>query len=652
MAWNLLDPWHPSAQETISHPPMTSPWTAADLDAFRDGTHADLARLLGAHLEPSGGARFAVWAPNAEQVSVVGDFNGWQHDACPLTLRADGSGIWEGVAQAASHGMRYKYRVIARGGSYAADKGDPFAFAWETPPGTASRIWDLSYDWSDEPWMAERRSANALDAPWSIYELHAGSWLRRNGRPISFREIAQPLLEHVSELGYTHVELMPLMEHPAYASWGYQTVGYFAPTSRYGTPQDLKYLIDRLHQHGIGVVLDWVPTHFPDDLQGLKFFDGTPLYEPADRGRGYQPQWHRYEFDYDRNEVRAFLTSSALFWLGEYHADAIRIDGLSSMLYLDQSRERRVWAPSEHGRRENLAAVRFLRELNTTAYRQHPDTQMIAEESTAWPRVSRPVEHGGLGFGLCWNSGWAHDTLDYFATDPLFRKYRHRKIAAGVGDAFAENFVLPLSHDEVVHGKRSLLGKMPGDDWQQFANLRALLGYQYLYPGKKLAFMGAELGVPNEWSHEHGIDWSIAGEPLHADLYRWIKDLNSFYRAEPALWQQDFSAGGFEWIDCEDADNSVLAFLRKDVTGRRIVLAIVNFTPVPRPSYQLGVPRGGYWQEVLNSDALLYGGSGQGNLGGVQAAPTGMHGRYHSVSLALPPLAVIVLRNAASESHA
>jgi 1,4-alpha-glucan branching enzyme len=631
---------------------MTDVLTPRDLERFRDGAHYDLHRVLGAHRADAAHVRFAVWAPNAERVSVVGDFNAWRAGAHVLERRGSDaghdSGIWEGRIADLGDGARYKYHVESRHGRYRADKGDPFAFAWEEPPGTASRVWPLDYDWNDADWLGKRAAANALDAPWSIYELHLGSWRRRDGAVLSYRELAEPLIEHVTRLGFTHVEFLPLMEHPFYGSWGYQTIGYFAPTARYGTPQDLKALIDRLHGHGIGVILDWVPSHFPDDLHGLTFFDGTHLYEHADRRRGYHPEWHSYVFNYDRGEVRSFLASSAIFWLDEYHADAIRVDAVASMLYLDYSRKDGEWLPNERGGRENFGAVRFLRELNTGVYARYPDVHTIAEESTAWPGVSRPVDAGGLGFGMKWNMGWMHDTLRYFAKDPLYRKHHHRDVTFSLWYAFAENFVLPLSHDEVVHGKGSLLGKMPGDEWQRFANLRVLLGYMFAHPGKKLLFMGAELAAPTEWNHDRELDWGLLQNPSHAGVCRWLQDLNAVYRAEPALWQ-DCTPRGFEWIDANDTDNSVLTFVRRDVSGKRLVLASLNFTPVPRHNYQVGVPRGGFWEEVLNSDSPHYGGSGQGNLGGAHAAPIGTHGRYHTLSLTLPPLGVTLLRSVAAE---
>ena len=624
-------------------------FTPDDLYLFREGSHARLETVLGSRLRTvagKSGTQFAVWAPNAERVSVIGDFNDWQARACPLEARDDESGIWEGFVAGVERGAAYKYHVESRYGGYRADKGDPYALLWEAPPRTASRVWSLEYGWADDAWMRDRSARNALAAPWSIYEMHLGSWLRRPGdEPLGYRTIADPLADYVAEAGFTHVEFLPLMEHPFYGSWGYQTIGYFAPTARYGTPQDLMYLIDRLHQRGIGVILDWVPSHFPDDIHGLAFFDGTHLYEHADPRRGYHPEWHSYLFNHGRNEVSAFLLSSGLFWLRSYHADALRVDAVASMLYLDYARKEGEWLPNADGGRENHEAVRFLRKLNTATYRDHPDTQTIAEESTAWPMVTRPVYLDGLGFGMKWNMGWMHDTLAYMSVDPLFRKHHHRQLTFSVWYGFAENFVLPLSHDEVVHGKRSLLGRMPGDEWRRFAGLRALFGYMFAHPGKKLLFMGGELAQIDEWNHDGEVDWQLLERPQHSGVRRWIAELNRLYRSEPALFEQDFSAAGFEWIDCNDAEQSVLAFIRKNKGGNRMILAVLNFTPMPRANYQLGVPRGGFWQEVLNSDAQEYGGSGQGNLGGVEAAPTGSHGRYYSLQLTLPPLSATLFRN-------
>jgi 1,4-alpha-glucan branching enzyme len=623
--------------------------TAEDVYYFREGTHARLYRALGAHPATVGGragVRFGVWAPNAEHVSVIGDFNDWNPDSHPLAPRDDGSGIWQTFVADLERGTSYKYHVRSRYNAYRADKGDPFAFYWEVPPATASRVWSLEYEWRDGDWMQSRSRANSLEAPWSIYEMHLGSWSRsdRTGRPLSYRDIAGPLCDYAADLGFTHVELLPVMEHPFYGSWGYQTIGYFAPTARYGTPQDFMYLIDCLHQRGIGVILDWVPSHFPGDLHGLAYFDGTYLFEHQDRRKGYHPEWHSYLFNYSRHEVRAFLLSSGLFWLEQYHADGLRVDAVASMLYLDYGRKEGEWIPNDFGGRENIDAMNFLRQLNQTAYGHHPDVQVIAEESTAWPMVSRPTELGGLGFGMKWNMGWMHDTLGYMSTDPLFRRYHHQQLTFSLWYAFTENFLLPLSHDEVVYGKGSLLRKMPGDDWQRFANLRALYGYMYTHPGKKLMFMGGEFAQWDEWNHDKGLDWHLLDSPLHAGMRRWLTDLNRLYRSEPSLWEEDFSARGFAWIDCNDAEESVISYLRKSSSSDRYVIVVINFTPVPRANYQVGVPTGGYWQEALNSDATAYGGSGQGNLGGLDAAPVAAHGRYHSLSLTLPPLGVVVLR--------
>jgi len=623
---------------------------AEDIHLFREGTHCELYRSLGAHLgsdREAEGARFAVWAPNARAVSVVGDFNGWDRTAAPLAPRDDGSGIWEGFVAGVEHGAAYKYHIVSRVGGYSVDKADPFAFYAETPPRTASRAWSLDYEWGDGDWMRSRGRRNALDAPWSIYEVHLGSWCRASdgNRSLTYREIAEPLADYVTGMGFTHVEFLPLTEHPFYGSWGYQTTGYFAPTARYGTPQDLMYLIDLLHQRGVGVIMDWVPSHFPSDGHGLSYFDGTYLYEHQDPKKGYHPEWRSYVFNYGRHEVRAFLLSSADFWLARYHVDGIRVDAVASMLYLDYGRREGEWIPNEHGGRENLEAVGFLRKLNESAYARHPGTQMIAEESTAWPMVSRPIYLGGLGFGMKWNMGWMHDVLTYMSVDPVYRKYHHNELTFSIYYAFSENFLLPLSHDEVVYGKGSLLRKMPGDDWQRFANLRALYGYMFAHPGKKLLFMGGEFGQWNEWHHDTGLDWSLIEDGnRHGGLKRWLRDLNTFYRGEPALWEHDFEPLGFEWVDCHDGERSVISFLRKSSNERDQVLAICNFTPVPRQNYRVGVPCGGVWKECLNSDAPLYGGSGQGNLGGVEAAPVGAHGRYHSLSLTLPPLAMLLLK--------
>jgi 1,4-alpha-glucan branching enzyme len=624
---------------------------AEDAASFGRGQHSRLYRKLGARrvtMNGTEGAYFAVWAPNAERVSVIGDFNGWDPHAYFLRSRDDASGIWEGFIAGVGNGARYKYHLISKYNGYEVDKGDPFAFYWERPPLTGSILWSLDYEWGDRGWMGRRREINGLDAPWSIYEVHLGSWRRvpeEADRFLSYRELATPLADYVTDMGYTHIEFLPLTEHPFYGSWGYQSTGFFAPTARYGTPQDLMYLVDYLHQRGIGVILDWVPSHFPDNENGLVFFDGTHLYEHADPRQGFHPEWNSYIFNYGRNEVRAFLVSSALFWFDLYHVDAIRVDAVASMLYRDYARKPGEWIPNQFGGRENLEAVEFLKQLNQTIYREYPDVQTIAEESTAWPMVSRPVYLGGLGFGMKWNMGWMHDTLAYFETDSLFRKFHHDQLTFSLWYAFHENFILPLSHDEVVHGKGALIGKMPGDEWQEFANLRLLLGYMWAHPGKKLLFMGAEFGQRREWQHEESLEWHVLQYPVHEGVRKWVRDLNRFYRSEPALHQVDFSSDGFQWVDRQDWEQSVLSFLR---FGRHhdddVVLVVCNFTPVPRMNYRIGVPYGGYWKEMLNSDASVYNGSGLGNFGGVEASPLSAQGRFYSLSITLPPLGMVFLK--------
>jgi len=631
--------------------------TEHDIYLFREGTHARLYEKFGCHLgERDGvaGAHFSVWAPNAQRVSAIGEWNGWNQDAHPLAARADGSGIWEGFVPGVAHGQTYKYFIDSRYGGYQVDKADPFAFFSEAPPKTGSRAWKIDYEWGDGDWMASRKGANALDAPMSIYEMHLGSWRRvpeDGNRSLSYRELAQPLAEYVREMGFTHVELMPVTEHPFYGSWGYQTTGYYAPTARYGDPEDFMFLVDTLHQHGIGVILDWVPSHFPSDEHGLGYFDGTALYEHADPKQGFHPEWKSAIFNYGRNEVRGFLVSSALYWLDRYHVDGLRVDAVASMLYLDYGRQEGEWVPNRYGGRENIEAVEFLRLMNQAVYRDHPDVQTMAEESTSWPMVSRPVYLGGLGFGIKWNMGWMHDTLKYMSQDPIHRKYRHDQLTFSIWYAFFENFVLPLSHDEVVYGKGSLIGKMPGDSWRQFANLRLLFGYMWGHPGKKLLFMGGEFGQRREWAHEGSLEWHVLQYPEHEGLRRWVADLNRLYRSEPALYQVDFDQSGFEWVDCNDSEQSVLTFLRRPRGGGAPVLVLCNFTPVPRANYIVGVPQGGYWREIANSDATLYGGSGVGNLGGIEAAPVGAHGRFHSLAVTLPPLAVLMFKCEGAVEH-
>jgi 1,4-alpha-glucan branching enzyme len=628
---------------------MTSLITPDDLHYFAEGTHGSLASVLGSHprtVAGVDGTTFAVWAPNAESVSVIGDFNGWDRGRQPLAAIA-GSGIWEGFVPGVGHGAVYKYHVVSRHGGYRVDKADPLALCAEEPPKTASVVWQLDHHWNDEAWMDGRAARNSLGAAMSVYEVHLGSWRRSPDDPrrlLSYRELAPLLVEHVTRLGFTHVELMPIMEHPFYGSWGYQTTGYFAPTRRYGNPEDFMELVDQLHQAEIGVILDWVPSHFPEDEHGLSYFDGTHLYEHADPRQGFHPDWKSAIFNYSRNEVRSFLTSSASHWLGAYHADGIRVDAVASMLYLDYSRKEGEWIPNEHGGRENIPAIQFLQRLNAHVYGTHPDVQMIAEESTSWPMVSRPTDMGGLGFGLKWDMGWMHDTLEYFKEDPIHRRYHQGELTFRALYAFTENFMLPLSHDEVVHGKGSLISNMPGDEWQKFANLRLLYGYMYACSGKKLLFMGDEFGQHAEWSHETSLDWHLLEVPLHAQAQRFVGDLNRTYRGEPALHELDVEGAGFEWVDASDTDASVLSFIRRGANGDTI-LCVFNLTPVPRTSYRIGVPREGRWRELLNSDATIYGGSGQGNLGAVEALPVPMHGRRSSVLLTLPPLAVVLLRH-------
>lgn len=620
-----------------------------DIHLFREGTHYRLYEKLGCHSATRDGiegAAFAVWAPGATAVSVVGEFNGWNRQAHPLNVRWDSSGIWEGFIPDIARGTTYKYAITTADGT-VLEKADPYAFACEIPPKTASVVWDLEYAWGDDSWMKRRRSANSLDAPISIYEVHLGSWMRvpdEGNRSLSYRELAAALGEYVTEMGYTHVELMPATEHPFFGSWGYQTVSYFAASGRFGTPQDLMFLIDSLHQRGIGVILDWVPSHFATDAHGLALFDGTHLYEHSDPRKGFHPDWNSCIFNYGRNEVREFLISSALFWLEKYHVDGLRLDAVASMLYLDYSRKEGEWIPNAFGGKENLEAISFLRALNEAVYRDFPDVQTFAEESTAWPMVSHPTYVGGLGFGMKWNMGWMHDTLGYFSTDPVFRKHHHHQLTFSLWYAFNENFVLPLSHDEVVHGKGSLVGKMPGDEWQKFANLRLLMGYLFTHPGKKLLFMGGDFGQWSEWNHDGSLDWNVLQFSSHDGLRKWVRDLNGVYRSEPALHEVDFSAEGFEWVDLQDWENSTISFLRRGRSGKEQILVVCNFTPVPRINYRVGVPGGGFWKEILNSDAEIYGGSGYGNFGGIEADNLSAHGRPHSLTLTLPPLGVVLLK--------
>jgi 1,4-alpha-glucan branching enzyme len=636
---------------------MGQTWQSlSDLDLYllAEGTFDRAYEKLGAHLtERDGhqGVQFAVWAPSAKQVSVVGDFNQW--DPAANTMRSSPAGVWESFIPDLAQGAVYKYHIVSNYRGYTVDKTDPYGFAAEVRPHTASRVWNLeNYSWNDGSWMTSRAKNNAFNAPISIYEAHLGSWRRvpeEGNRWLTYREMAPILADYLRQTGFTHVELLPVMEHPFDGSWGYQTTGYFAPTSRFGTPDDFRYLVDCLHQNGIGVILDWVPAHFPKDETGLGFFDGTHLYEHGDPRQGEHPDWNTFVFNYGRHEVQSFLLSNAVFWLDKYHVDGLRVDAVASMLYLDYGRREGEWIPNRYGGKENIDAIHFLRALNEHVYATFPDAMMIAEESTAWPQVSRPTYVGGLGFGVKWNMGWMHDVLDYMSNDPVFRSYQHNKITFSLVYAFSENFVLPFSHDEVVYGKGSMLRKMPGDDWQKFANLRLLYGFMFGHPGKKLLFMGDEFGQWSEWNHDVSLDWHLLQSPLHAGLRHWVGDLNALYRSDPSL-RRDTDAAAFEWVDCNDAQRSVISFLRRGRNTSEQLLFVCNFTPVVRSNYRMGVPVDGLWKETLNSDATMYSGSGQGNFGGLSAMPLPLHGRPFSVNMTLPPLGVVVLRPESSSS--
>jgi 1,4-alpha-glucan branching enzyme len=629
---------------------MSNFLTKKDVRLYQEGKHYRIYEKLGAHptrMNGKDGVHFAVWAPNAAYMSVMGDWNHWNKETHPMSRFPD-SGIWTCFIPDVPNGQSYKYYLRSNYNNFEIDKADPFAFATELVPQTASRVWDLSgYQWKDQDWVASRAKKNAADAPINIYEMHLGSWIRDPERPgefYSYRELAPRLAEYVGKMGYTHVEFLPAMEHPFYGSWGYQTIAYYAPSSRYGTPQDLMYLIDTLHQAGIGVILDWVPSHFPQDGHGLTYFDGTYLYEHADPRQGLQMDWGTYIFNYGRPEVTNFLLSNALFWVDKYHADGLRVDAVASMLYLDYSRKEGQWIPNKYGGRENLDAIDFIRHVNFIVHEEYPGTAMIAEESTAWPMVSKSVHVGGLGFDMKWNMGWMHDTLDYIEKDPIHRSYHHGKMTFGIWYAWSENFILPFSHDEVVHLKRSMLDKMPGDAWQKFANLRLLYGFMTGHPGKKLLFMGGEIGQWREWNHDRALDWELLDYPDHLKLQTWVRDLNILYRDHSVLHELDFEPQGFQWIDCNDHLRSTLSFLRFNRKEEESFAFVCNFTPVPRHNYRIGVPWGGDWQEVLNSDSEFYGGSGIGNFGKVTADEMESHGRPHSLNLMLPPLAIVILK--------
>jgi 1,4-alpha-glucan branching enzyme len=623
-----------------------------DLQLIAEGTHEDQYEKLGAHeltLNGVEGVVFAVWAPNAIRVSVVGDFNQW--DGRRHMMRVRGStGVWEIFIPGLRQGTVYKFEVKSRYGGYLALKADPYAFFSEVRSKSASVVWNLDkYRWSDEEWMHARPSRNWFESPVSIYEVHLGSWRRvpeKGGRWLTYRELADSLVPYVREMRYSHVEFLPVSEHPLDESWGYETTGYFSATSRYGTPDDFMYLVDKFHQAGIGVLVDWVPAHFPKDAQGLAFFDGTALYEHANPLQGEQKEWGTLVFNYGRNEVVGFLISNALFWLDKYHIDGWRVDAVASMLYLDYSRKSGEWIPNRFGRNENLEAVAFIKRFNEVAHGRYPGILTIAEESTAWPAVSRPTYLGGLGFDMKWNMGWMHDILQYFSCDPVFRKYHQNSLTFALLYAFAENFVLVLSHDEVVYGKRSLLDKMPGDPWQKFANLRLLFAYMYAQPGKKLMFMGGEFGQWWEWNSNTSLDWHLVQEKPHETLQTFVKDLNAVYRQEPALHEVDFTHEGFEWIDFGDYEQSIVAFIRRAKDRDDFLVFVFNFTPVPRHGYRIGVPKPGFYREILNSDSGIYGGSNVGNLGGRETEALSWHGLLHALLLDLPPLAGLILKPA------
>ncbi|MEQ8245186.1 1,4-alpha-glucan branching protein GlgB [Fulvivirga sp.] len=623
-------------------------FTDFDINLFRGGKHFKLYEKLGSRCIKVGkteGTYFAVWAPNAKEVSVIGDFNYWNGEGYELNSRWDSSGIWEGFVPGVKNGAAYKYKIVSNEQGRVLEKGDPFAFKWETPPKTASIVWDLKHTWKDKKWMSSRKKNNAIDSPFSVYEVHIGSWKRDHEHlSLSYNALADELVKYVKELGYTHVEFMPVMEHPFFGSWGYQVTGYFAPTSRFGDPQEFMHLVESFHNAGIGVILDWVPSHFPGDAHGIYDFDGTHLYEHADPRKGYHPDWSSYIFNYGRNEVRSFLISNALFWLDLYHADGLRVDAVASMLYLDYSRKEGEWIPNEHGGRENLEAISFMKELNENVYKEFPDVQTIAEESTSFPMVSKPTFVGGLGFGMKWMMGWMNDTLAYFQKDAFYRQYHQNDITFSLAYAFTENFMLPLSHDEVVHGKGPLIGRMPGDEWQRFANLRLLYGWMYTHPGTKLLFMGGEIGQTSEWKHDNSVEWHLLDHPPHQGIKAMVTGINKLYTSEPAMYELGFSSDGFEWIELNDAQNSVLSYMRKGTKEKDTLIIVANFTPVVRENYRVGVSKAGAWKEIFNSDAAEYGGSGLLNKKAIKTAKTPYHGRDNSLQLNVPPLGITVLK--------
>lgn len=621
-------------------------FTDFDIDLFKAGKHFKLYEKLGAHLVEVNGVKgvyFAVWAPTAQSVSVVGDFNYWTGNEHQLQVRWDSSGIWEGFIPEITKGALYKYKIQSNINGIVTEKADPFALYCEKPPHTASVVWDLDYKWKDENWMQSRKETNGLDRPYSVYEVHLGSWKRGDhNRFLTYLELADDLVSYVKETGFTHVEFMPIMEYPYDPSWGYQLTGYFAPTSRFGKPQDFMVLVDKLHQAGIGVILDWVPSHFPDDAHGLGFFDGSHLYEHPDRRKGYHPDWKSLVFNYGRNEVRAFLISNAVFWLQHYHADGFRVDAVASMLYLDYSREEGEWEPNIYGGRENLDTISFIKEFNEVIYANFDGVQTIAEESTSFPMVSRPTFTGGLGFGMKWMMGWMHDTLKYFQKETVYRKYHQNDLTFSMTYAFTENFMLPFSHDEVVYGKKSIASKMPGDEWQKFANLRLLYGYMFTHPGTKLLFMGSEFGQSDEWNFEKSLDWHLLQYDYHSGIKKLVTDLNKFYKSQPALFEKQFTGEGFEWINYSDHQNAVLSYIRKGNNPKDNLVIVGNFTQVIREKYRIGISQKGNLTEVFNTDGISYGGSGVGNSGSLKIEGSPYDGRDYSVELTLPPLSVTV----------
>ena len=648
-------PLQPEIQQNTSIE-FYSRFTDFDISLFKAGKHFKLYEKMGSHVVEHGGVKgtyFAVWAPNANSVSVMGNFNGWDKKSIPMNARWDGSGIWETFVPVIGNGEIYKYFIRSTSGE-ELEKGDPFALRWEEAPSTGSIVWDTWYEWKDQEWMEIRQQRNALNQPMSVYEMHFGSWARSLESPdefLSYRDMASRLVPYLVEMEFTHVEFMPLMEHPFAPSWGYQITGYFAACSRFGTPQDFMFLIDELHKSGIGVILDWVPSHFPGDSHGLYKFDGTHLYEHADMRKGFHPDWKSYIFNYGRNEIRSFLISNAMFWLDRFHADGLRVDAVASMLYLDYSRNAGEWIPNDFGGRENLEAISFMKEFNEAVYGEFPYVQTIAEESTAFPGVSRPVYLGGLGFGMKWMMGWMNDTLSFFEKDPYFRKHHHNRITFSTEYAFTENFMLPLSHDEVVHGKGSLLNKMPGDEWQKFANLRLLFAYMFTHPGTKLMFMGNEFGQGREWNHNYSLDWHVLEHVSHQGVKAFVKSLNHVYRTEPALYEKSFTYDGFEWIEGGDADNSVLVYSRKGNHEKDEVVVVINLTPVPRPDYRIGLPASGEWSTILNSDDLMYYGSGMEIQQKYTSEVIAWQGKPQSVLLNVPPLAAVILKRAMIINH-